>query len=137
LKNKLKYRLPAEWEPHKSTIICWPHQREDWPGKFTPIPWVYTEIIKKIIPGELVKIIVQSSKDIQNVRRYLEKNHINPDKIEFIIAKTDRSWMRDTSPAMVKYRDETVGIRFQFNGWAKYSNWKKDIKIPEILSIVS
>jgi agmatine deiminase len=134
LKYKLKYRLPAEWEPHKSTIICWPHQREDWPGKFTPIPWVYTEIVKKLILSELVKIIVLSSKSIQNVRRYLEKNNINPEKIEFIIAKTDRGWMRDTSPAMVKYGDETVGIQFQFNGWAKYSNWKKDIKIPKILS---
>jgi agmatine deiminase len=134
LENKLKYRLPAEWEPHKSTIICWPHQKEDWPGKFTPIPWIYTEIVKKIIPGELVRIIVQHSKDILNVRRYLEKNHIDLTRIEFIIARTDRGWMRDISPAFIKTDKKTLGIKFQFNGWAKYSNWKKDKNIPETLS---
>jgi agmatine deiminase len=116
LENKLKYRLPAEWEPHNSTIICWPHQKEDWPGKFAPIPWVYTEIVKKIVPEELVKIIIQSPKDKFSVRKYLGKNQIDLNKIEFIIAKTDRGWMRDTSPVFVKEGNETVGIKFQFNG---------------------
>ena len=48
------FRLPAEWEKHKSTIICWPHQKDDWPGKFTPIHWVYTEIVKNILPKKLL-----------------------------------------------------------------------------------
>ena len=42
----LGYRLPAEWEPHEATWIAWPHNPEDWPGKFSPIPWVYTEIVR-------------------------------------------------------------------------------------------
>src|SRR4051794_17560143 len=37
------WRMPAEWEPHEATWIAWPHQKEDWPGKFAPVPWVYTE----------------------------------------------------------------------------------------------
>ena len=36
------FRMPAEWEPHEATWIAWPHNREDWPGRFSPIPWVYT-----------------------------------------------------------------------------------------------
>ena len=28
------YRMPAEWEPHASTWLAWPHFRGDWPGKF-------------------------------------------------------------------------------------------------------
>ena len=134
--NNLKYRLPAEWEPHKSTLICWPHQKEDWPGKFTPIPWVYSEIIKKIIPAEFVRIIVQSPEDIQKVKKYLLKNYIDITAVEFIITKTDRGWMRDTSPAFIKNRDKTLAVKFQFNGWAKYSNWKKDKNIPATLSKV-
>jgi agmatine deiminase len=130
----LKYRLPAEWEQHKSVIICWPHQKEDWPGKFAPIPWVFAEIVKKITPCELVRIIVQSSKDIIKVKRYLGKNSVDLNRIEFIITKTDRGWVRDISPAFVKIGSETVGIKFQFNGWAKYSNWKKDKNIPDKLS---
>jgi hypothetical protein len=65
-KNNL--RFPAEWEKHKSTILCWPHQKADWPGKFTPIPWVYVEIVKNIAPGELVRIIVQNDKEKNKVK---------------------------------------------------------------------
>ena len=28
------YRMPAEWEPQKSTWIAWPHNKKDWPGKY-------------------------------------------------------------------------------------------------------
>ena len=35
------YRMPAEWETHTSTWIAWPHNAQDWPGRFQPIPWVY------------------------------------------------------------------------------------------------
>jgi len=135
IKN-IKNRLPAEWEEHKSTIICWPHQKEDWPGKFSPIPWVYTEIVKNIIPGELVRIIVQSHDERTKVRKYLERAHVDLNNIEFIIAQTDRGWMRDSSPAFVKKGYKTIAVKFVFNGWAKYSNWKKDRKIPSVLSKV-
>lgn len=134
--NGNKLRLPAEWEPHKSTIICWPHQKEDWPGKFTPIPWVYVEIVKNIVPGELVRIIVQSQEERKKAQKYLERAHVDLNNVEFIITKTDRGWMRDSSPAFVKNGNEVQAVKFVFNGWAKYSNWKKDKNIPHTLSKV-
>ena len=42
------YRMPAEWEPQKSTWIAWPHNKEDWPGKFSEIPWVFSKIISEL-----------------------------------------------------------------------------------------
>ena len=27
--RQLAYRMPAEWEPHASTWIAWPHNAED------------------------------------------------------------------------------------------------------------
>jgi len=134
MSKKINYRLPAEWEKHKSTILCWPHQKEDWPGKFTPIPWVYTEIIKNIIPGELVRIIVQSQKDKIKAQKCLERAHVDLQNVQFIIMKTDRGWMRDASPAYVKNGKEVTAVKFTFNGWAKYDNWKKDKFIPAVLA---
>lgn len=130
----IKYRLPAEWEKHKSTILCWPHQKEDWPGKFTPIPWVYTEIVKNIVPGELVRILVQSPKDEMKARKNLTRAHVDLTRVQFIIRETDRGWLRDSSPAFVKHGKETTAIQFIFNGWAKYDNWKKDKFIPDVLA---
>ena len=128
------YRLPAEWEPHKSTILCWPHQKGDWPGKFMPIPWVFTEIVKNIVPGEVVRIIVQSPRDRSRATRCLERAHVDLRQVEFITTQTDRGWMRDSSPAFVKSGKETVAVQFAFNGWAKYDNWRHDQEIPATLA---
>ncbi|KAF0142456.1 MAG: agmatine deiminase [Stygiobacter sp.] len=132
----MNYRLPAEWEEHKSTIICWPHQKEDWPEKFAPIPWVYVEIIKNICDSELVRLFVQSEREIAKVRKHLDRAHVDTANVEFIISQTDRGWMRDSTPAFVKKGNDTVAVKFKFNGWAKYSNWKKDKNIPKTLSKV-
>lgn len=134
MSEKINYRLPAEWEKHKSTILCWPHQKKDWLGKFSQIPLVYTEIVKNIAPGELVRIIVQSQQDKIKARKCLEHARVDLTNVQFIIAKTDRGWMRDSSPAFVKNGGEVTAVKFIFNGWAKYANWKKDKFIPGILA---
>jgi agmatine deiminase len=126
-------RLPAEWEKHKSTIICWPHQKKDWPGKFSPIPWVYTEIVKKIIPGELVRIIVQSADHQKKVTGLLQRAHVFSEKIQFIIMETDRGWMRDSAPFFVKNNKGVEAVNFKFNAWAKYKNHLRDQLITDIL----
>ena len=51
--------MPAEWEPHEATWIAWPHNREDWPGRFPPVPWVYGEIVRKLSRVEKVRILVE------------------------------------------------------------------------------
>ena len=33
-----RFRMPAEWEPHAATWIAWPHEKTDWPGKFSTDP---------------------------------------------------------------------------------------------------
>ena len=50
-------RWPAEWAPHARTWIAWPHQRDDWPCKFEPIPWVYAEIVQRF--GEALRATVE------------------------------------------------------------------------------
>src|SRR5262249_20746134 len=53
------FRMPAEWEAHEATWIAWPHNREDWPGRFAPVPWVYAEIVRKLSRVERVRILVE------------------------------------------------------------------------------
>ena len=52
--------MPAEWAPHAATWIAWPHNPEDWPGKFQPIPWVYSEIVRHLSRVEDVHILVNN-----------------------------------------------------------------------------
>src|SRR3954452_5126334 len=59
--RSLGFRMPAEWEPHEATWIAWPHNREDWPGRFAPIPWVYGEIVRKLSAVEKVRILLRDA----------------------------------------------------------------------------
>ena len=54
----LGFSMPAEWEPHEATWLGWPHNPTDWPDKLETIRWVYGEIVRKIAPGERIRILV-------------------------------------------------------------------------------
>ncbi|HAB52943.1 MAG: agmatine deiminase [Ignavibacteria bacterium RIFOXYB2_FULL_35_12] len=134
--KKPNYRLPAEWENHEATWIGWPHNREDWPGKFTPIIWVYCEIVKKIAEGEKVRIIVESSEHKKKAIRALKDSNTDLTNVEFFILKTNRGWTRDSGPIFVKSKtsSELNLVSFKFNAWAKYNNYKKDAHLPGFIS---
>jgi len=130
----LGFRMPAEWERHEATWIGWPHNLTDWPGKFAPIPWVYGEIVRKLAPGERVRILVNSKAHEARARRVLAHAGVDLSRIEFFRFPTNRGWTRDFGPIFVRRarpRPEVALLRFHFNGWAKYPDWKLDDTIPE------
>ena len=130
------FSMPAEWEPHEATWLAWPHNPTDWPGKLDAICWVYAEIVRKISPGEPIRMLVNSAAGEPTARRYLERAGADTTRVEFIRHPTNRGWMRDSGPIFVrrhrKKRTETAIVHFHFNGWAKYSDWKKDRQVPEV-----
>ncbi|TAM80660.1 MAG: agmatine deiminase family protein [Acidobacteria bacterium] len=131
--QSLGYRLPAEWEPHEATWIGWPHNVTDWPGRFTPIPWVYSEIVRKLMLGEIVRILVQSKAHESRARKALLRAGVDLARLEFFRFPTDRGWTRDFGPIFLKKNGSSAGIaivRFRFNAWAKYPEWRKDDAIP-------
>jgi len=128
------FRLPSEWSPHEATWIGWPYNKSDWPGKFSPIPYVYAEIVKYISRGEKVRIFVQSKDHRLKAEKVLKDCGVSLLNIEFFIKKTDRGWLRDSGPMFVKDGKETVAVDFKFNAWAKYDDYKLDDKIPSFIS---
>jgi len=128
----LGFRMPAEWERHRATWIGWPHNKSDWPGKFTPIPWVYGEITRWIAAGETVRILVNSPAHERSARRVLAKAAADLARVEFLRLRTNRGWTRDFGPVFVRREGEVAIARFRFNAWAKYPDWKADDRIPEL-----
>jgi agmatine deiminase len=126
--------MPAEWEPHEATWIGWPHNRSDWPGKFGPIPWAYAEIARWIARGEMVRVLVDSRAEEERARRVLARAAAGVSNAEFFRFPTDRGWMRDSGPAFLRRGSERPEVaigRFRFNGWARYSDWRRDDRIPD------
>jgi agmatine deiminase len=117
------YRMPAEWEPHEATWIAWPHNEEDWPGRFAPIPWVYGEIVRKLSQVERVRILVADGDLEESARQVLQMCGANLAAVDFYRRPTDRVWARDFGPLFVKNAaGQVAAAKWRFNGWAKYEN---------------
>jgi agmatine deiminase len=128
------YRMPAEWEPHESSWLAWPHFRDDWPGKFEPIQWVYAEIIRNLTRHERVDLIVNSAESERRARVVLDKADALSDNVRFHLWRTDRVWTRDSGCIFLKRTAEAgtadlLALNFEFNAWAKYPNYKYDAKL--------
>jgi agmatine deiminase len=98
----LAYRMPAEWEPHTATWLAWPHYQGDWPGKFDPIPWVYTEIIRNLARHERVELIVNDAPAERQARKMLERSNAPLSNVQFHRWPANRSWLRDSGCIFVK-----------------------------------
>lgn len=117
-------------------MLCFPHNGNDWPGKYGAIQWAFVEFIKKVATYEQVFLVVDSAKHQKKVMEMLEMATVNLKKVVFIIQKTNRSWMRDSGPIIIKNGKNREALNFNFNGWAKYSNYKLDRKVPKAISEV-
>jgi agmatine deiminase len=100
--ESLGFRMPAEWEPHEATWIGWPHNVTDWPGKFTLIPWVYVEIVRKLAPSEIVRILVNNRQHEARACNVLARAGVDLDRVEFFPFPTNRGWTRDFGPIFVR-----------------------------------
>jgi agmatine deiminase len=123
-------RFPAEWEKQQGILLCFPHNGKDWPGKYEAIQWAFVEFIKKVATFEKVFLIVADEKLKERVINMLETATVQMTNVSFLIYKTNRSWMRDSGPIIVKNGNQREALNFNFNGWAKYKNINLDKQVP-------
>jgi len=138
--NVGSWRLPAEWERHDATWIAWPHNKDDWPGKFAAIPFVYGEIVRQLHQAEPVRILVNGKAAEDRARAVLKDLPLDPTRIAFVRVPTDRVWTRDYCPIAVLMAEPEptpwtgLGlIHFAFNAWAKYPNHQRDAAVARRL----
>jgi len=133
--SELGFSMPAEWERHEATWLGWPHNPTDWPDKLDTIRWVYAEMVRKISPGETIRMLVNSKAEEKLARRYLTRAGADAGRVEFIVHPTNRGWTRDSGPVFVRRRKgrraETAIVHLHFNAWAKYPDWRKDRRVPD------
>jgi agmatine deiminase len=129
----MKYRMPAEWEPHEGTWIAWPHNKGHWPGKFDPIPGVFIEMITALTQGEKVFLLVNDERMERAARSLLETRGATMERVQFMRIKTDSSWTRDYGPIFVRNEHGELAVTgWNFNAWGeKYAPWDRDNAVPK------
>lgn len=130
-------RWPAEWEPHAATWIAWPHHEPDWPGKLGAIPWVYAEIVRVLHQHEPVWILCHDEAVREDAQRHLRAHGVDLDRCHLAVVPNDRVWMRDTGPTGVYGPDGFQWMDWDFNGWAKYPNHKRDARVGAAVAELS
>jgi agmatine deiminase len=124
-------RLPAEWEKHQATLLAFPHNGADWPGKYGAITWAFVDIIRKLALHEPARLVVKSLEHRERVRKLLKQAHAEAANVHYMVLATNRSWMRDSGPMVVQRSDgKREAVQFRFTGWAKYPNHRLDAKVP-------
>ena len=138
MNTRRRFRMPAEWEPHRATWIAWPHHEPDWPGKLGPIPWVYAEIARVIADHEPVEILCHSN-DVRDAARVtLEAHGVRRDRVHLHVIPTDRVWLRDSAPTgVVDAHGQVALLNWDFNAWAKYDNWRQDVEVGQALARIT
>ncbi|MDO9552171.1 agmatine/peptidylarginine deiminase [Rhodonellum sp.] len=139
----LGYIFPAEFGPHASTWLSWPHKEASWPGKIDTIFSAYAEFIKLVAEGELVHINVANEAMRQFATAHLVLANADLSNIQFHFFPTNDAWCRDHGPAFLinpEAECKKALVKWNYNAWGeKYPPYDLDnqipIKIAEYLNI--
>ena len=104
-------RLPAEWESHEGTAMCWPARDGMWGDQFANAEAAHAEVANAIAQFEPVTMVAPP-------RASERAASMCGPGVEVIEIPIDDSWFRDSGPIYV-FDDEgdRVATDWQFNSW--------------------
>jgi agmatine deiminase len=134
----LGYRMPAEWEPHQSTWLTWPHCEETWPGKLEEVFPAYVAMIDALRVGEVVHVNTLDEEHRERVRQLLALEGIETGPgthVQLHLLPTDDEWIRDYGALVVARRGGLAATDWIFNAWGeKYDRIQKNNLVPEAMA---
>jgi len=119
-------RLPAEWEPHQSTAMCWPARADMWGDLFADAEAAHAEVANAIAEFEPVIMLAAP----RTAERAAAKCGSGVEVIEMPI---DDSWFRDSGPIYV-FDDagSRIATDWRFNSWGeKFKPYADDAAAAE------
>jgi agmatine deiminase len=135
--KELGYYFPAEFEKHEATWLSWPHKEASWPGKIETIFPSYSQFIKELTKGEIVRINVNDEAMEDFAIMHLRNADVDLDKVEFHFNPTNDAWCRDHGPAFLinpKAEKKKVIVDWDYNAWGnKYPPFDLDDVVPTLI----
>ena len=102
------YRMPAEYEHHRATLMIWPVRPGSWPDGAKAARAAFLKTAAAIAESEQLIMLYDSRKSVPPA----------DDRFIFYDIATDDAWARDICPTFVKVWDDSVyGIDWKFNAW--------------------
>ena len=135
--KSLGYYFPAEFAPHESTWLSWPHKEASWPGKIQTIFTSYVAFIKQLAKHERVNINVCDMHMEEQAKSLLAEADVDLSKVHFYQHPTNDAWCRDHGPAFLLNKIDSskkVIVDWNYNAWGnKYPPFDLDDIIPTLI----
>ncbi|MBB5182124.1 agmatine deiminase family protein [Catenisphaera adipataccumulans] len=129
------YTFPDENQKHEGTWLIWPHAHTYGKAYARSIEPIWIEMVKALAPGEHVHIIAYDQKLKKHIVSKLNEAGVDRNQVDFVIAKSDDVWARDTGPMFVYDAQGQLHIvDFGFDGWGKKTPYRKDDRIPQTVA---
>lgn len=126
--------FPAEFAPHKSTWLSWPHKEASWPGKIASIFPSYVAFVKTLARFEQVNINVADEKMKAIASSMLQSAGVDMQQVQFFLHPTNDAWCRDHGPAFLLNKNDPSKkaiVDWKYNAWGnKYPPFDLDDVIP-------
>ncbi|SJM95699.1 agmatine deiminase family protein [Crenothrix polyspora] len=106
-------RFPAEWEPQAAVLIAWPHETGDFQNRLAAVEDSYRFIADTISRFQRLIIVCRDDSHQQ----YISEQLASIENINFIQARVNDIWVRDTVFLTVESDGEPLLLNFRFNGW--------------------
>lgn len=127
---RLGYRMPAEWERHAATWLCWPRNLATWPGKFEPIPAVWQEFVRTLAPCEPVHVLAGDAEVMAQAQGLVG----DVENVTLHDIPTNDVWIRDHGPTFLVGPPDAPPalVNWLYNAWGgKYPPFDRDNQVPE------
>ena len=128
------YRMPAEWAPHVSTWLAWPHNADTWPDDLDRVRRTWVEMIRALAGGERVDLLVNDAAAEAEAAAALRRGGVDDGGVAFHRIPTVDVWVRDYGPTFITRAGLPGALAFvnwRFNAWGrKYPEYMADDAVP-------
>lgn len=130
-----EYFFPSEENTHEGTWLTWPHHRTYGVEYRKEVESIWIDMVDALHTDEMVHIIAYNKKEKRRITKLLRAEQIDMGNVDFVIAKSDDVWSRDTGPMFVEDNNGEMFIAdFAFDGWGEKTPYKNDDKIPQAVA---
>ncbi len=118
------YHMPAEWQPHRGTILTWPHRPEIWRGIHSDVEATFARLCMELSQVEEVHINVPHAEYRDYAMKVARRAGAKEDRLFWHLIDSDDVWVRDHGPIFVVKRDDAPAdtpplamLDWEFNAW--------------------
>ncbi|MBD8694907.1 agmatine deiminase family protein [Stenotrophomonas sp. CFBP 13718] len=128
-------RFPAEWEAQSGVLIAWPTADTDWAERLGQVEETYIALVAAITRFQPVLICVADDDVETYAEMRLRSNRIDMDRVHFVTAQYDDTWLRDSGPITLQRKDGGFQLLdFRFTGWGGKFDASLDDQLVGVLA---